>query len=62
MKGYSLDLRERVVSIYEREQTKIKEAATRFSVGDTFVKKCSNKSVSAQEHSKRRVTAENRVL
>lgn len=39
MKAYSLDLRERVVSIYESEQTTIKEVAKRFSVGETFVKK-----------------------
>jgi putative transposase len=39
MKAYSLDLRERVVSTYESEQTTIKEVAKRFSVGETFVKK-----------------------
>lgn len=39
MKAYSLDLRQRVVTAYEAGQTTIKEVATRFSVGETFVKK-----------------------
>lgn len=39
MKDYSLDLRQRVVTAYETGRTTIKEVATRFSVGETFVKK-----------------------
>lgn len=39
MKAYSLDLRERVVSIYETGEMTIKEVAMRFWVGTTFVKK-----------------------
>lgn len=39
MLPYSLDLRERVVRAYERGVETIEEVATRFSVGQTFVKK-----------------------
>ena len=39
MKAYSLDLRQRVVAVYEVGQTTIKEVAERFAVGETFVKK-----------------------
>ena len=39
MQAYSLDLRERVVSAYEKGANTIAEIATRFSVGQTFLKK-----------------------
>ena len=39
MQAYSLDLRERVVSAYERGGATLAEIAARFSVGQTFVKK-----------------------
>lgn len=39
MLAYSLDLRKRVVSAYEKGETTIAEIARRFSVGETFVKK-----------------------
>lgn len=39
MLPYSLDLRQRVVSAYEQGVETIAEIATRFSVGQTFVKK-----------------------
>jgi transposase len=39
MQAYSLDLRQRVVSAYERGQASIAEIAERFGVGSTFVKK-----------------------
>jgi transposase len=39
MQAYSLDLRERVVSAYEKGANTIAEIAARFSVGQTFLKK-----------------------
>ena len=39
MLPYSLDLRQRVVAAYEQGVETIEEIATRFSVGQTFVKK-----------------------
>ena len=39
MQAYSLDLRERVVSAYEKGGATLAEIAARFSVGQTFVKK-----------------------
>ena len=39
MQAYSLDLRERVVSAYEKGGATLVEIAARFSVGQTFVKK-----------------------
>ena len=39
MQAYSLDLRERVVSAYEKGAHSIREIAEQFSVGQTFVKK-----------------------
>jgi transposase len=39
MQAYSLDLRERVVSAYEKGSVTLVEIAARFSVGQTFVKK-----------------------
>ena len=39
MRAYSLDLRERVVSAYHTGENTIAEIATRFSVGETFLKK-----------------------
>lgn len=39
MLAYSLDLRERVVTAYEKGDASIKEIAERFTVGQTFVKK-----------------------
>lgn len=39
MKAYSLDLRERVVAAYERNNHTIAEVAAQFSVGETFLKK-----------------------
>jgi transposase len=39
MQAYSLDLRQRVVRAYERDQASIAEIAERFGVGATFVKK-----------------------
>ena len=39
MQAYSLDLRERVVSAYEKGGGTLAEIAAQFSVGQTFVKK-----------------------
>ena len=39
MRAYSLDLRERVVSAYEKGEQSIAEIAAQFSVGQTFLKK-----------------------
>ena len=39
MRAYSLDLRERVVSAYEKGEQSIAGIAARFSVGQTFLKK-----------------------
>ena len=39
MRAYSLDLRERVVSAYEKGDRTIAEIAAQFSVGQTFLKK-----------------------
>ncbi len=39
MLAYSLDLRDRVVAAYEKDDATIAEIAQRFSVGQTFVKK-----------------------
>jgi transposase len=39
MQAYSLDLRERVVSAYERGGGTLAEIAVQFAVGQTFVKK-----------------------
>jgi len=39
MKAYSLDLRERVVTAYEKGKNTIAEVAAQFSVGETFLKK-----------------------
>lgn len=39
MQAYSLDLRERVVTAYEKGETTISRVAEQFSVGETFVKK-----------------------
>ena len=39
MQAYSLDLRERVVSAYEKGGVTLAEIAAQFSVGPTFVKK-----------------------
>jgi transposase len=39
MQAYSLDLRERVVSAYEKGEKTIGEIAEQFSVGPTFLKK-----------------------
>ena len=39
MQAYSLDLRERVVSAYEKGGVTLGEIAARFAVGQTFVKK-----------------------
>lgn len=39
MRAYSLDLRERVVTAYEKGEHTIAEIANRFSVGQTFLKK-----------------------
>jgi transposase len=39
MQAYSLDLRERVVSAYEKGGATVAAIAARFSVGQTFVKK-----------------------
>lgn len=39
MRAYSLDLRQKVVSAYQRGQGTIDEIAALFSVGPTFVKK-----------------------
>jgi len=39
MQAYSLDLRERVVSAYEKGGATVAEIAARFSAGQTLVKK-----------------------
>ena len=39
MKAYSLDLRQKVVSAYQRGESTIEQIAAIFSVGPTFVKK-----------------------
>jgi transposase len=39
MQAYSLDLRTRVVSAYEKGENTIAEIAARFTVGQTFLKK-----------------------
>jgi len=39
MRAYSLDLRERVVTAYEKGEQTIAEIAAQFSVGQTFIKK-----------------------
>lgn len=39
MRAYSLDLRERVVTAYEKGEQSIAEIAAQFSVGQTFLKK-----------------------
>ncbi len=39
MRAYSLDLRERVVTAYEKGEQTIAEIAAQFSVGQTFLKK-----------------------
>jgi transposase len=39
MQAYSLDLRERVVTAYEKGANTIADIAARFSVGQTFLKK-----------------------
>jgi transposase len=39
MKAYSLDLRQRVVTAYEKGNNSIAEVAEQFNVGQTFVKK-----------------------
>lgn len=39
MRAYSLDLRERVVVVYEKGEQSIAEVAAQFSVGQTFLKK-----------------------
>ena len=39
MQAYSLDLRERVVSAYEKGTSTLAKIAAQFSVGQTFVKK-----------------------
>jgi transposase len=39
MKAYSIDLREKIVNVYEQENTSIRKVADRFKVSKAFVQK-----------------------
>ncbi len=52
MQAYSLDLRQRVVSAYEKGVETILEVAERFEVSDSFVKKLLRRKRLSEKHRK----------